>query len=341
MTLPWLRPVVISQAHSLDLLRTAPVSVLNLPLLHRVPAAVTEDCYLEILEQVLQRLGPVVVIEDTYPDVRYGALRALRHVPRLLVLRRLDGASFDTLRKAGAFARYDEILLAEDGDDLAAEGHSGDSLAAIQHSGTVQVVGNIHQLPAPDEIAAVRARHGSPLVAVSGGAGGDQQPDGYGDRFLAACHRTVALLHGEGHPARFVIVTGPYYAGRPLAPLSNLTVHRFTPQLPALLAAADVAVIKPGNNALSEALHGAANLVLVPDVAFLEGVSQRARYVTRRYGGVVVASEQARWNTRSATLSHTRPERDAHPIRLGPSGAWSMRSTPTPPLRPPPFSRSA
>lgn len=63
-----LRPVVVSQARTLDLLRTSTVPVLNLPLLHRVPSAVGEDAYLDVIERVVERLGPAVAIEDTYPD---------------------------------------------------------------------------------------------------------------------------------------------------------------------------------------------------------------------------------------------------------------------------------
>jgi predicted glycosyltransferase len=69
------------------------------------------------------------------------------------------------------------------------------------------------------------------------------------------------------------MVTGPYYAGRPLEERDNVMVRRFEARLHALLAVAQVAVIKPGNNALSEALIGGAHLVLVPDASFMEGLT--------------------------------------------------------------------
>lgn len=288
-----LRPIVISQASSLDLLRTTTVPVLNLPLLHRVPSAVGEDCYLEILDDVLARLEPAVVVEDTYPDERYGALAALHGVPRLLVARRLDGLSFDQLRKRGAFARYERILLAQDQEALALEGHSGNSLAAIHFSDLVQAVGNIHCIPDRGAVAQLRARQqGTPLVVVNAGAGGDQLADGFGDRLFQACYQIAERFLSVGHPARFVLVTGPYYAGTDLPETPNTTVQRFTPELSALLAAADVAVIKPGNNVLSEALQGSANLVLVPDASFMEGVDDHARRIAEQYGGTVTAPDR-------------------------------------------------
>lgn len=311
-----LRPIVVSQARTLDLLRTARVPVLNLPLLHRVPSAVGEDAYLDVLDRVVARLAPAVAVEDTYPDARYGGLPALDGVPRMLILRRLDGESFDTLRSRGAFARYDRILLAEDETDVAGEDHSGESVAALQHSDRVLSVGNIHHTPTPEEITTERRRHGRPLVVVNGGAGGDQLHDGYGNRLLHACHRTAARLYDAGHPAQFVVVTGPYYAGPPLPLLPNLTIHRFTPTLPALLAAADVAVIKPGNNALAEALHGSAHLVLVPDASFLEATDGHAQRIVERYGGTVIEPhlDQVEMAIRAALARDSpRQHRPPHP----------------------------
>ncbi|MGH3712931.1 MAG: hypothetical protein ACRDT4_05645 [Micromonosporaceae bacterium] len=288
------QPVIISQASSLALYADTPVKVINFPLLHRVTSAVAEDRYESILERLLDRLDPAVIVEDTYPDPRYLKLTALADRPRLLVMRRLDGLSFDQLRTRGRFAAYDKILIAQDPEGFAHEGHSGESLTAVRHSGVFSFVGNLSHIPTAQEISAARQAYaplGEPLVAVNGGAGGDQMPDGYGDRLFNACATLAAKLHAEDHPARFVFVTGPYYAGRPLADAPNVTVRQFEPQLAALLAAADVAVIKPGNNALSEALSGQGNLVLVPDASFMEGLDKHARRVARRYGGAVANND--------------------------------------------------
>jgi hypothetical protein len=291
-----LRPILISQARSLALYRDSPAQVINFPLLHRVPSAVTEDFYTELLDRILGRLDPAVVIEDTYPDARYRRLPALADRPRLLLMRRLDGLSFDQLRQRGDLAHYDRILVAQDESSFAEEGHSGDSLAAVRHSGRCTFIGNLAYTPTVDDVRAARqayAPNGAPLVVVNGGAGGDQMPDGYGDRLFGACQDIAARLAHEGHPGRFVLVTGPYYAGRPLNETSNVTVRRYEPRLAALLAAADVAVIKPGNNALSEALSGQANLVLVPDASFMEGLDEHAARTVAQYGGAVGAPDPA------------------------------------------------
>jgi len=289
-----LRPVIVSQASSLQLYTTTTIPVVNFPLLHRVSSAVAEDCYTEILDRLLERLDPAVVIEDTYPDPRYLALPALADRPRLLVMRRMDGASFDHLREAGRFTSYDRILIAQRPEDFAREGHSGQSTAAVASSGVFTFIGNLHHTPTAADIheAGIRyAPEGQPLVVVNGGAGGDQLHDGYGDRLFGACATVAARLLKNDDPARFVLVTGPYYAGRPLENTPNVTVAHFEPQLAALLAAAHVAVIKPGNNALAEALHGHAQLILVPDASFLEGLDAHATRVTDEHGGTVASPD--------------------------------------------------
>jgi hypothetical protein len=165
------QPIIISQASSLALFADTRVPVVNFPLLHRVPSAIAEDWYTEVLDALLMQLDPAVVIEDTYPDQRYARLPALADRPRLLVLRRLDGDSFDTIRTAGAFTRYDQVLIAQDEESFSREGHSRETLTAVASSGQFESVGPIFRSTTPAEIDAVRAEYapdGLPLVVVNG-----------------------------------------------------------------------------------------------------------------------------------------------------------------------------
>jgi predicted glycosyltransferase len=284
------RPLIVSQASSLNIYEDSRVPVVNFPLLHRVPSAVAEDWYTDLLDKVLDHLDPAVIIEDTYPDQRYAGLPSLADRPRLLVLRRLDRASFDSIRTAGAFARYARIFITQSATDFAREGHSDDSSTAVEHSGRFHLVGPVHRAATPAEVGRAHSQYAkgaASLIVASGGAGGDQMPDGYGDRFFHACHTVATRLGDDRTAPRFVLVTGPYYAGRPLPERANVIVREYEPNLHALLAAADVAVIKPGHNVLSETLTGGAQLILVPDVSFMEGLDEHARRTVNHYGGAV------------------------------------------------------
>jgi UDP-N-acetylglucosamine:LPS N-acetylglucosamine transferase len=311
------RPIVVSQAHSVHLFDTTSVPVVNFPLLQHLPNDIAADWYTSVLDQVLDQLDPALVVEDTYPDPRYLALPALRHRRRVLVLRRLDGLSFDTIRESGHLAAYDRILIAQNPEAFEMEGHSGETRTAVELSDRFSFVGQIYRQPNPLTVMRLRRhyrRMGQFLVVVSAGAGGDQRPDGYGDRLFDACVRVAKRMArggGAGAAAQFVLVTGPYYAGRPVPERDNLTVVSFEPRLPELLAAADVAVIKPGHNGVSEALCGGGRLVLVPDASFMEGLDEHCRRITERYGGVVAApdAEVLESAVRAALFAPPRTER--------------------------------
>lgn len=167
-----LRPIIISQASSLALYRNTSVRVVNFPLLHRVPSAITEDFYTDLMSRLLDRLNPAVIIEDTYPDARYRRLGALADRPRILVMRRLDGLSFDQIRERGDLAHYDRILIAQNRDDFRLEGHSGESLATVASSGRFAFVGNIAGTAPVADITAVRREYApeTPLIVVIGRA---------------------------------------------------------------------------------------------------------------------------------------------------------------------------
>jgi len=129
--------------------------VVNFPLLHRVPSDTAEDLYTDVLDHVLDRLDPAVVVEDTYPDARYRRLPSLADRPRVLVMRRLDGLSLDQIRQRGDLAHYDRILIAQDKTDFRQEGHSGETLAAVETSGRFAFVGNIAYTPRVRESASL------------------------------------------------------------------------------------------------------------------------------------------------------------------------------------------
>jgi hypothetical protein len=288
------RPIIISQANTVDLFCSTSVPVVNFPLIQHLPNDIAADWYSEVLDQLLTRIDPALVVEDTYPDPRYLSLPALQDRPRALILRRLDGMSFDTIRTSGRFAAYSTIIIAQDREAFAQEGHSGASLTAVEHSGRFRFAGPVHHTPDPAKVAAIRARlcaDAGKLIVVSAGAGGDQTPDGYGDRLFHACDQVADRLDRDNIAVHVVMVTGPYYAGRALTERQHLTVRRFDPHLAELLAAADVAIIKPGHNGLSEALSGGAHLILVPDVSFMEGLDEHSKRVVDHYGGAIACPD--------------------------------------------------
>lgn len=315
-------PVVISQASSLRIFEDQAAKVVNFPLLHRVPSSAAELAYVDLLDRVVGKLRPELVVDDTYPDRRYLQLPSLREVPRLLVARRIEPIAFDQMRRDGSFAPYSSILLAQDEEDFSAEPHSTASRRAIELSGRFLFTGRIHHEPEPSELTDVRRRyaHQAPLIVVNAGAGGDQVDDAFTDTFFKTAAATARRCLERGIPAHFVAALGPYYGGHELPRLPNLTYVPWEPRLSALLRIASVAVLQPGHNVVSEALAGAARLVLVPGESWMEGQHEMADRMAAAHQARVSPIGDAEALTTQVLAALDDGPRDPQPPRH-PSGA--------------------
>jgi len=121
-----------------------------------------------------------------------------------------------------------------------------------------------------DEMSRAEARRrlgvgAEPLILLTVGGGDDGEP--MLQAFLDAHERDPAL------PAQLLILTGPLMNGDLAASLRarargrpGVTVIDFDPDLPALLAAADVVVSMAGYNTMSEILRSGVPAVVVPRV---------------------------------------------------------------------------
>lgn len=283
--------VIVSQASSLVMFDDPELRVLNLPLMERLKSSAAEEAYAALLDAVVARLDPELVVEDTYPDRRYIGLPSLRGLPRVLVLRRLDPVAFEQVRRRGGFAHYDRVLVAQAREDFLAEPHTSATRRLVMSSGRFRFVGPVFHEPTPQEVSAVLRRYQvgeQPLVVVNAGSGGDQLNDAFADRLFTNARRIANTCLRQGLSARFVLVLGPYYRGRQLEPGENVDVVEFEPRLAALLRLASVAVVRPGHNVVHEALGGPAQLVLVPGIPWMEGQPEFARRLATRVGASVV-----------------------------------------------------
>ncbi|MGH8903219.1 MAG: hypothetical protein ACRDYA_16510 [Egibacteraceae bacterium] len=268
-----LEVLMLGQASSLAAYHNSTIPIVNLPLLHRLPSNAMERAHTLLLDHVLARVQPDVVIEDTYPDPHYLGLPSLRECRRLLLLRRLDGVAFDRLRAEGQFAPYDRILISESFDHFHEEWHSPSSVLAVALSDRFDFVGPIYGCASQAELRSCEARYGqdgSPLVVVSAGAGGDHFNDAYCERLFQTMATVAARCHAQRIPARFVFVLGPYYQGRVPQVAPNTLLVPFEPLLPALLRLAEVIVARPGHNVVHEALCGTGRVILMPGISWME-----------------------------------------------------------------------
>ncbi|TMR21981.1 hypothetical protein ETD86_13215 [Nonomuraea turkmeniaca] len=256
---------LVGQVRSLLPLRGTPHRVISFPHMHRLPSDAMETALRDLLNNVIAEIRPDLIVEDTFPDRNHLFLPAAREVPKVLVLRKMSGIFFERMRRRGELSHYDRILVAQSWADFAMTGHSPDSLLLAEHSARFRFLGPVFHSPPPSEIAFVRRVYGrQPLVVVAAGAGGDTGNQGYVERLFTSMSAVAARFLDRAVPARFILVTGPYYDGVAPPALPNVTTVPYEPSLAALLHAAKVAVIRPGFNSLHEAVSGPARVVLVP-----------------------------------------------------------------------------
>jgi hypothetical protein len=284
------RVTIVSQSSSGHVFAGAGHGVLNLPELDRLPSGAHVRGYQRLLEGVTAGLRPDLVVEDTYPDRWFRGLLALRNVPRVLVLRRVDRRGLDDFHASGHLASFERIVVPHEAEDFWADGHSGVLRALAARSGRFQFCGPVFELPRSGDLAEARGRYGAgPLVVASAGAGGDHFDDAFCDRFFAAAAEVARRFAGAGRPERFVLVLGPYYRGRRPAPAANVVVVDEERRLPALLHLASVVVLRPGYNTLHETLSGPARVVVVPGESWMEDQEAHAARLVRGYDGVAAA----------------------------------------------------
>ncbi|MFI6908728.1 hypothetical protein ACIBKY_46220 [Nonomuraea sp. NPDC050394] len=292
---PAVRVVLMSQGRPIELLRRTPLPAVNLPVLERLPNDAMEAAYLDLLRALGARLAPSLLVEDTYPDPRHLFLAPFRDVPKALVMSGMTrGAYLERLRQDGLLRHYDRILVAREETALLQSAElTRATRTMLRHSGRVRFHAPVFALPEATGVAAAAARFspdGLPLVVVSAGAGGDVTTQAFPERLFSSMTEVAARLLEDGVRVRVVLVAGPYYRGSPPAELPNVTYVPFVPQLPALLHAARVAVIRPGSNVLRETLSGPAATVLVPNFSWAEDQRATAELVARSLPQVGLAA---------------------------------------------------
>lgn len=282
---PALRIVLISQCRSVALLRRSSFPVINLPVLERLPNDAIEAAYLALLRALGSRLSPSLVVEDTYPDPRHIFLEPFRDAAKVLVMSGMTrGAYLERLRQDGLLRQYDRIVIArEQASTVGAADLTPATRTMLCHTSRIRYCGPVFARPSPTEVASAVAEFapdGVLLVVVSAGAGGDVTTQAYPERLFRSMTEVAARLLDERVRARIVLVAGPYYRGSRPRPLPNVTFVPFASDLPALLHAARVAVIRPGSNVLRETLSGPASTVIVPNFSWAEDQQTIADRIT-------------------------------------------------------------
>lgn len=284
---PKAQPVILAQAHSLELFRSCPYPVLNFPLLDRLPDNRTEQISRLLLDQILELLQPDLVVNDTHPDRCLLSSPAIRDVPKVLTVRRVDPTVVNEARLEGCLGLFDRVVFLQSREEFLTEQSVPELRVLAHHCDRFHFTGAVYKKPDEEEINQVRIMYGQNcgrLIVVSAGAGGEHIGEGYCERLFSCIGRIARNFRDRGRPERFVIVVGPYYRGAAPENGHNVEAITFDQRLPALLSVADVVVARPGYNVVHEALSGTAQLVLVPGISHFERQRRWVSELRTKYG---------------------------------------------------------
>lgn len=267
-------PVIFAQGEYLPFMaRTIPGT--GFTAVYKAPAAVRQDLAATIAAYA-QLTDPAVVVDDTHP----APLRLPDSVQRFLVIR---PTSIDDMRllRVELDQTFRGALIA-DHPESPTWPYTKDETGEIASWPRWFVAGPIFRRSTRPAIERVRRKYamnrGAEVVVFSMGGGGVQEnADADYDEF---CHRAAALarrIRSRNPRARLIFVRGPLFPASRRLP-SLFEDAGVEPDMPALLAAASAAVVRPGYNTTWECIAGGTPILPVRGGAtFAEPVADRLR----------------------------------------------------------------
>ncbi|HEU0031404.1 MAG TPA: glycosyltransferase, partial [Kofleriaceae bacterium] len=277
--------LVLTNARDPSLLVAAGIDFVQLPPRldepHADPSRILTALPLPVEEAVLggalDAFAPDLVVFDTHAPSRIVHHARSLGARTVLVLRELRPEALRAFVASPIAQLFDRIVVPHDEAEV--------DRAAFGEL-PVAIVGPIARA-APTGLA----RSPTPLVVAMAGGGG-QPVDAR--RYLRAVVDAHLLARARLPALETILVTGPY--GEPPAHVdgyAGLTVIRSTPELPSLLARADLVVSQAGYNAVAELRQLAKPTIFVPGYRKAEDQRVRARRLAR-IGAAVIAKPDAR-----------------------------------------------
>lgn len=276
----------ICQAGSLKIFEDRGFPVFNFPFLARLPNNLSELVFTDLIDGIIDRIDPDVVIEDTYPDDKYLSMPSVQNRRKVLILRRMNPMELNGLRLSGHLQNYERILCLEQADEFFAECNVPELRTAARFSAKFSFLGSVFKTPTKNEIARMHKEYKNPdfpLVVVNAGAGGEHLSGRESRTIFKNAIEAAKEFETEKLYVNFVIVGGVYNV-ESFEVGGNVKVVGYEPHLAALLAAADICIVRPGYNVVHEALCGGSKIIAIPGVSYMEQQAYWVKTLARKYG---------------------------------------------------------
>lgn len=286
--------IFITQAKSTIIFNGFNYRVYNFPLLWTLKKNNDILLFHTMLNLLLEKICPDVVIEDTYPDDLYLNLPSLINVPKILLLNRLMPSAYEDFYYNNSLSQYNKIITLRPIENVIDEILAPEVRNYFQHSGRVVFCDTVFNEASSLKRAEIRRKYHmdefDKVVVVNCGAGGWH----VGENICRIIFETIVDIAKtysdvDGYSTEYILLTGPYTSYNSIVTHDygtnkNIIAVEYETDANALFAEADICVLRPGFNSTMEALAGQARIILIPGISYMEEQEKWCAELQKYYG---------------------------------------------------------
>ena len=283
----------VTQAKNCDIFKNCGFVVYNFPMIYTM-----ENSYIKIftsiIDQILKKINPDVVIEDTYGEDFYLGLPSIKYVPRVLISRRQATKAVHNNLLNGLYSNYQKVIfVGEEQENNDAEECWLLSKKILKYSDRYKYAKAVYDIP--DEkireqvIRKYKINEYKKVIVTNCGAGGWHLGK---NQCIYIFESVLKMSKNLPSDVLSIIVLGPYssylkeYLKSDIS--DNIKIVEYEHKLNGLVAVADVVIIRPGYNITMEALNGKGHIVLIPSESCSEEQYNWSIELKNNYDGVEV-----------------------------------------------------
>jgi len=280
----------VVQASATDIFKGRNYPVYAFPLLYSIKHNNGRMMIYCLLDELIKRLQPCVVFEDTYPEDDYLNIPSLANVSRMLIVRRVESSYLEDLLFNGQLSCYDKVFFMEKKECIINQLNSPIVKTYIIYSKQCYFIGDIFDKADSKSIEKVHEKYNitsyKKTVVFNCGAGGWHIGENVCKKIFDAGLAAVRPIADNNRDYQFIFITGPYseWSIPDVDKRDNIIIMQYEENLSALFQCADICVIRPGYNSVMECLAGKCDVILLPSISFMENQNDWCGQLVKQYG---------------------------------------------------------
>ena len=261
----------ITQAKSTEIFNDYDYKVYNFPMLYTLKSNNEILIMNKVMNKLIEKINPDLVIEDTYPEDFYLNLPALMNVPKVLLLNRLSSSEFENFYYSGVLNQYDKLIVLKDKECFVNDITSLEVKNYVNYSNKVKYLSGVFNEPTKEVenriVEKYNLKNFNKNIVVSCGAGGWHIGTNICEEIFRKTIEITNDLNSKGLDVQTILVLGPYskyleeHFKEEIINNKNIRLIDFETNLDALFHVVDLCILRPGYNSTMEAISGNSNIL--------------------------------------------------------------------------------